>query len=126
MAKQKKYDRTFLKELMVLHCTVIYFEPPSLEIGLKNSLLYLFCELSPFKSGRYALRQTKSYCNSKQWYKEHNSTKCRNVEERISMQSSFFPCKRYLFDGMALLDKKKKKMGTQKRAVHKIRWQWRQ
>ena len=29
------------------------------------------------------------------------------------MQSSFFPCKRYLFDGTALLDKKKK-MGTQK------------
>ena len=83
----------------------------SLEIGLKNSLLYLFC--SPFKSGRYALRQTKSYCNSKQWYKEHSSTKCRNVEERISMQSSFFSCKRYLFDGTALLDKKKK-MGTQK------------
>ena len=43
------------------------------------------------------------------------------------MQSSFFPCKRYLFDGMALLDKKKKKkMGTQKGATHKIRWQWRQ
>ena len=84
----------------------------SLEIGLRNSLLYLLCGLGPFKSGRYALRQTKSYCNSKQWYKEHNSTKCRNVEERISMQSSFFPCKRYLFDGTALLDKKK--MGTKK------------
>ena len=96
----------------------------SLEIGLRNSLLYLLCGLGPFKSGRYALRQTKSYCNSKQWYKEHNSTKCRYVEERISMQSSFFPCKRYLFDGTALLDKKK--MGTQKGAVHKIRWQWRQ
>ena len=39
------------------------------------------------------------------------------------MQSSFFPCKRYLFDGTALLDKKKK-MGTQKGAVHKIRWQY--
>ena len=93
----------------------------SLEIGLKNSLLYLFCGLGPFKSGRYALRQTKSYCNSKQWYKEHSSTKCRNVEERISMQSSFFSCKRYLFDGTALLDKKKK-MGTQNGVVQKIRW----
>ena len=97
----------------------------SLEIGLRNSLLYLLCGLGPFKSGRYALRQTKSYCNSKQWYKEHNSTKCRNVEERISMQSSFFPCKRYLFDGTALLDKKKK-MGTQNGAIHKICWRWRQ
>ena len=41
------------------------------------------------------------------------------------MQSSFFSCKRYLFDGTALLDKKKK-MGTQKGPSIKYVGQWRQ